>query len=111
MTHFARYTVEKLVSLGCFNQVGGLEVATTPARLEELKRKVGYAASWGIEGRLLTPEEVLAQHPLVNPEMVLGGYHVPTDGLALAAKAVQVLIERTTRAGVTYCAETIVTGI
>ena len=24
MTHFARYTVEKLVSLGCFNQVGGL---------------------------------------------------------------------------------------
>ena len=42
-------------------------MATTPARLEELKRKVGYAASWGIEGRLLTPEEVLAQHPLVNP--------------------------------------------
>lgn len=111
LTHFAQYTVEKLMSLGCFNQVGGLEVATTPARLEELQRKVGYATSWGLEGRLLTPEEVLEQHPMVNPEMVLGGYHVPTDGLALAAKAVQVLIDRTTRAGVTYCAETTVTGI
>lgn len=111
MTRFATYTVEKLLSLGCFNQVGGLEVATTPERLEELKRKVGWAASWGLPGRLLTPEEVLEQHPLVNPEMVLGGYHVPTDGLALAARAVQVLVERTSRAGVTYRAETTVTGI
>jgi len=53
MTLFAKYTVEKLSSLesdglSCFNQVGGLEVATTPARLEELKRKQGYASSWGL---------------------------------------------------------------
>ncbi len=111
MTHFARYTVEKLVSLGCFNQVGGLEVATTPERLGELKRKVGYAASWGIDGHLLDADEVVRQYPLLNPEMVLGGYHVPTDGLALAAKAVQVLIERSTRAGVVFRPETTVTGI
>ena len=56
MTHFARYTVEKLLALesdgqSCFNQVGGLEVATTPERLEELKRKHGYATSWGIEAQ------------------------------------------------------------
>ncbi|HST72652.1 MAG TPA: FAD-dependent oxidoreductase [Kocuria rosea] len=111
MTHFARYTVEKLVSLGCFNQVGGLEVATTPERLGELKRKVGYAASWGIDGHLLDADEVVRRYPLLNPEMVLGGYHVPTDGLALAAKAVQVLIERSTRAGVVFRPETTVTGI
>jgi hypothetical protein len=37
MTLFAKYTVEKLLSLEkdgltCFNQVGGLEVATTDER-------------------------------------------------------------------------------
>ena len=34
MTEFARYTVEKFGSLGAFNAVGGLEVATTEARLD-----------------------------------------------------------------------------
>ncbi|HET7668071.1 MAG TPA: FAD-dependent oxidoreductase, partial [Mycobacterium sp.] len=38
MTEFARYTVDKFAGMDldgqwCFNQVGGLEVATTPERL------------------------------------------------------------------------------
>ena len=51
MTEFASYTVNKLLSLSadgvsCFNQLGGLELATTEARLQDLKRKLGYATSW-----------------------------------------------------------------
>ena len=57
MTLFAKYTVEKFLGLECFNQVGGLEVATTPARVEELKRKHGFAQSWGVESKILTAEE------------------------------------------------------
>lgn len=116
MTQFARYTVEKLKSLAkdgqnCFNQVGGLEVATKPARLEELKRKHGYAASWGIETRLLSSEECVEMYPLLNKQLVLGGLHNPSDGLALAARATQLLIERTRKAGVRYLGSTLVTGI
>ncbi|RAK95218.1 GcvT family protein [Aspergillus ibericus CBS 121593] len=116
MTRFARYTVEKLQSLEedgmpCFNPVGGLEVATTPARLEELKRKHGYATSWGIAARLLTVEECLERYPLLNKDLVLGGLHTPTDGLALAARATQLLIARTQKAGVRYHASTPVTAI
>ncbi|PYI02035.1 Aminomethyltransferase folate-binding domain-containing protein [Aspergillus sclerotiicarbonarius CBS 121057] len=116
MTRFARYTVEKLRSLEedgmpCFNSVGGLEVATTPARLDDLKRKHGYATSWGIDARLLTTEECLERYPLLNKDLVLGGLHTPTDGLALAARATQLLIARTQRAGVRYLASTPVTAI
>ncbi|KAJ5964755.1 FAD dependent oxidoreductase [Penicillium vulpinum] len=116
MTHLARYTVEKLLSLEkdghkCFNQVGGLEVATTPARLEDLKRKHGYASSWGIEARLLSAEEFLKIYPHLNKNIVLGGLHIPSDGLALAARATQLLIERTSKAGVRYLGHTPVTGI
>lgn len=116
MTHLARYTVEKLLSIEkdgkkCFNQVGGLEVATTPARLEELKRKHGYATSWGIESRLVGAEECFQRYPHLNRDMVLGGLHIPSDGLALAARATQLLIERTTKAGVRYLGHTPVTGI
>src|SRR5882762_7750926 len=50
MTEFAAYTVEKFSSLGAFNAVGGLEVATTPERWTDLHRKSGWARSWGVEG-------------------------------------------------------------
>ncbi|NKX51236.1 FAD-binding oxidoreductase, partial [Arthrobacter deserti] len=104
---FARDTVEKLKSIeqggaSCFNQVGGLEIATTETRLADLSRKLGYASSWGIEGRLLDPAECKALYPLLNEDMVLGGLHVPGDGLALAARSVQLLIVRTSAAGVAY---------
>ena len=121
MTEFASYTVDKLLSLSadgasCFNQVGGLELATTEARLQDLKRKLGYATSWGIEGRLIDPDECEKHYPLLNTgagdgNEVLGGLHVPTDGLASAARAVQLLISRTREAGVTYLGSTTVTGI
>ncbi|KAL5429199.1 hypothetical protein PMIN04_000440 [Paraphaeosphaeria minitans] len=116
MTKLAKYTMEKLLSIkkdgqGCFNQVGGLEVATTPERLEELKRRHGFASSWGIDARLISGEECIQMYPLLNKETVLGGLHIPTDGLALAARATQLLIERTSEAGVHYLGNTPVTGI
>ncbi|HEU5483843.1 MAG TPA: FAD-dependent oxidoreductase, partial [Microlunatus sp.] len=111
MTLFAKYTVDKLLSLGCFNQVGGLEVATTEARLQELKRKHGWATSWGIETHLIDTDECLRRYPLLDPDAVLGGLYIPSDGLALAARATQVLIERSRAAGVTYLGHTPVTGI
>src|SRR6187401_1832348 len=91
MTLFAKYTVEKLLALekdgmSCFNQVGGLEVATTVERLEELKRRYGFATSWGIEARLIDAAECVELYPLLNPEIALGGLYVPSDGLALAAR-------------------------
>lgn len=116
MTQLARYTVQKLSSIekdgqNCFNDVGGLEVATTPERVEELKRKDGYAKSWGIEARILSAKECVEMYPHLNKDVVLGGLHTPNDGLALAARATQLLIERTRQAGVRYLDLTPVTGI
>lgn len=116
MSLYAKYTVEKFLKLeedgqSCFNQVGGLEIATTQARLEDIKRKHGYAQSWGIPARFVSPEECLNMYPTLNKDKVLGGLHTPTDGLALAARAVQLLINRTSKAGVEYVGSTKVTGI
>src|ERR1044072_1051618 len=70
MAEFASYTVEKFVGMDldgewCFNQVGGLEVATTPERLAELHRRQGWLDSWGIEARVIGPGEGVELHPLV----------------------------------------------
>ena len=51
----------------CFNQVGGLEVATTPERLADLHRKQGWATSWGVPGRGRRRRGVRAAAPAARP--------------------------------------------
>ncbi|WP_328975257.1 FAD-dependent oxidoreductase [Streptomyces canus] len=109
MTELARYTVEKFCSLDvggqpCFLQVGGLEVATTPERVTELHRRQGWLTSWGVESRIVTADECVDMHPLVNRDRVLAGLHIPTDGLAKAVLAVEAQIRRATERGVTFLA-------
>ncbi|MBB4684096.1 GcvT family protein [Amycolatopsis jiangsuensis] len=107
MTAFATYTMEKFTGLSdgdawCFNQVGGLEVATTPERLADLHRKQGWATSWGVPGEVVGPDRCVELHPLLDRDQVLGGFHTPTDGLAKASRAVAVLISRAEARGAQF---------
>ncbi|MET8978092.1 FAD-dependent oxidoreductase [Streptomyces sp. NPDC004539] len=107
MTELARYTVDKFCSLDvdgqpCFLQVGGLEVATTPERLTELRRRHGWITAWGVEAELIDADACVAKHPLLDRSRVLGGLHVPTDGLAKAVLAVEAQIRRATANGVRF---------
>ncbi|MCR3720148.1 MULTISPECIES: GcvT family protein [Prauserella salsuginis group] len=116
MTEFATYTVEKFKSLHadegwCFNQVGGLEVATTPERLADLHRKQGLATSWGVPGEVISPEECVKLHPLLEADRILGGFHTPTDGLAKAPRAVLALTRRAAARGARFRGEVRVLGI
>lgn len=116
MTAFARYTVEKFCALDhpdgwAFNQVGGLEVATTPERWSDLHRKAGWAQAWGIEGRLLSADECAPLHPLVDPERIFGGFHTPADGLAQAVRAAEAQAHRAMARGATFLPHTEVLGI
>jgi dimethylglycine oxidase len=97
MARFARYTVAKYTELSCFDAVGSLEVATTPDRLQELYRRYGYATSWGIEASLVDPLDL---HPGLDG--VLGGLHVPGDGLADAIRACSVQAARATERGARF---------
>ncbi|MGW7531898.1 GcvT family protein [Amycolatopsis sp. NPDC054798] len=111
MTGFAGYTVAKLLDLGCFHQVGGMEVASTAARWEDLKRKHGWATSWGVEARLIDPGECVRRWPLLDQDQIFGALYVPTDGLAVASRAVEELIKRASSRGARFVGSTRVTGI
>ena len=116
MTTFAAYTVEKFSSLDvdgqwCFNQVGGLEVATTEARLAELHRRQGWATAWGVAGRVIDPQECAKLHPLLDPNRILGGFHVESDGLAKSTRVVVALTRRARSRGAEFRGSTTVVGI
>ncbi|MFQ6325722.1 GcvT family protein [Nocardia sp. CWNU-33] len=116
MTEFARYTTEKFLALDhpdgwAFNPVGGLEVATTPQRWQDLHRKAGWAQSWRIEGRLLDPVECAALHPLLDVDRIIGGFHTPTDGLAKALRAAEAQARLATARGAVFRPHQEVLGI
>ena len=116
MTGFAAYTVAKYSGLEldgrwCFNSVGGLEVATTPERAEDLKRKAGYAASWGVPAHLLDAAECAALHPLLDRDRVLAGFHTPTDGLAKAVRAAEAQARRAIAHGADFLPHHTVVGV
>src|SRR6202040_378551 len=93
------------------NQVGGLEVATTPERLAELHRRQGWATSWGVPGEVVGPERCAQLHPLLDPERVLGGFHTPTDGLAKASRVVVALARRAQARGAVFRASARITEV
>ena len=101
MAQLAQYTVAKLVGLDCFEQVGSLEVATTPARLRELHRRHGFATSWGVPSSVIDAAACAALYPLLS-DIVLGGLHVPSDGLALPVKACEVQAAAATARGARF---------
>jgi dimethylglycine oxidase len=116
MSEFARYTVEKFRALNhpggwAFNPVGGLEVATSAERWADLHRKAGWAQSWGVEGRLLAPDECARLHPLLDRDRILGGFHTPTDGLAKALRAAEAQAQMAMARGATFRPYTEVLGV
>src|SRR5204862_1377294 len=49
MTAFTVESVRQYRELGVFTESGGIEVARTPERMDELHRRIASAKSWGIE--------------------------------------------------------------
>ncbi len=91
--------------------VGGIEVATTPERMHELKRRQGFARSYGLDGtELLTPAETVEKIPLLDPSTILGAYHVPSDGIANGVRLAAALARNAEAKGIAFEGGVTVTG-
>jgi 4-methylaminobutanoate oxidase (formaldehyde-forming) len=91
--------------------VGSLRLASSPERLEELRRQAGFALSVGLPAELLSPGEAQAMFPLMSLEGVTGALYLPDDGTARAPILAQALANGARQEGATFYANTRVTGI
>ena len=99
-------------ALGVNTTCGGIEVARTEARMEELRRRMTSSRVWGIDSALLTPAEVVARVPFVNPDVILGGFYTPSVSVVDSVKAGTIMRERALARGVlTVLDDTEVTGL
>ncbi|SFB28744.1 dimethylglycine oxidase [Amycolatopsis marina] len=115
LSQLAAYTVERFTTdqvdgKPCFHQVGGIEVATTPQRWQDLKRKLGLAQAWGIDADLIGPADVHARIPQIDPGRIHGGLYTPTDGIAKPVRAAEAMARAAQARGVRFQADTRVTG-
>src|SRR5207247_9985680 len=58
MTKFTLDSVRQYKELGVFTQSGGIEVARTAEREQELRRRMASAKSWGIEAELISNADI-----------------------------------------------------
>src|ERR687890_2077563 len=70
-------SVQQYQEMGVFTQSGGIEVARTAERMEELRRRMSSAKAWDIEAELLTPEQVAEKVPFLEPSVIVGGFWSP----------------------------------
>src|SRR5215469_5435872 len=94
MMELTRDSTEQYKELGVFTESGGVEVARTQARMQELRRRCSQAKSWGIPAELLTPEGVRKLVPYLNDSVILGGCHFPTVGVVDSLRAGTLMRER-----------------
>ncbi len=63
-----------------WRQVGSLRLASSPERLLELRRQVGWSRTFGFPMTLLSPGEARDLFPLLGGEGLEGAIYLPTDG-------------------------------
>jgi glycine cleavage system aminomethyltransferase T/glycine/D-amino acid oxidase-like deaminating enzyme len=112
MTSLTLESTRQYKDLDVFLECGGIEVARTEARMQELTRRIVSAGTWGIEpASLLTPLQIRELVPFINEELLLGGFYTPGAGVVDSLRAATIMRERAQQAGMTISANTEVVGL
>jgi len=64
-----------------WREVGGIRLASSAERMEDLKRLVGMARSFGMAMELITPKEAYDLFPIMSLDGVVGAAYTPSDGM------------------------------
>jgi glycine cleavage system aminomethyltransferase T/glycine/D-amino acid oxidase-like deaminating enzyme len=100
MTALTVDSVNQYREMGVFTQSGGIEVARTRERMQELTRRMSSAASWGIEPvSLISPAEVKELVPFIDESILLGGFYTPGVGVVDSLRAGTIMRERAQASG------------
>jgi glycine cleavage system aminomethyltransferase T/glycine/D-amino acid oxidase-like deaminating enzyme len=113
MTQLTLESVRQYRELGVFTESGGIEVARTEERMEELRRRIVSAASWGVEPvSLVSPGQVKELVPFLDESIILGGFYTPSVGVVDSLRAGTIMRERGSESGaLSVLANTEILGI
>jgi glycine cleavage system aminomethyltransferase T/glycine/D-amino acid oxidase-like deaminating enzyme len=100
MTALTLDSMRQYKDLDVFTESGGLEVARTQARMQELHRRMSSAHAWGIDDvSMVTPAEIKQMVPFIDETILLGGFSSPGVGVVDSLRAGTIMRERAVAAG------------
>ena len=112
LTKMMMYSVELYGTLECgWVQCGGIRLACTPEREQEVLRQVAWAKTFGLPLELLEPEEARALFPLMVTDGVRCGSYLATDGYLDPSQLTYALAAGARAGGTQVFTHTRVTGI
>ena len=94
-----------------FRQTGSISVARTQGRMDELRRMISMAKSFGVEMNEIGLDEAKQLWPLLSTEGLVGAVHLPYDGETVPDSTANALATGATRRGVQIIENTPVTNI
>jgi glycine cleavage system aminomethyltransferase T/glycine/D-amino acid oxidase-like deaminating enzyme len=100
MTALTLESVRQYKELEVFTESGGIEVARTEERMQELQRRMSSAAAWGVEPvSIVTPAEIKELVPFIDESVIVGGFYSPGVGVVDSLRAGTIMRERAQEAG------------
>ncbi len=94
-----------------WTECGGIRLACTPEREQEIHRQVAWAKTFGLPLELLSPREAQELFPLMVTDGVRVGSYLPTDGYLDPSQLTYALADGARRGGVNVFTHTRVQGI
>lgn len=94
MTSLTHDSLQQYEDMGVNTTCGGIEVARTPERMDELARRMTSAKTWGLKAQMLTPDEIKEMVPFVNTDILLGGCYYPEVSVVDSLRAGTIMREK-----------------
>jgi glycine cleavage system aminomethyltransferase T/glycine/D-amino acid oxidase-like deaminating enzyme len=113
MTALTLDSLRQYEELGVATICGGIEVARTQERMEELRRRMASGKAWGVDDvSLVTPAEVRELVPFLDESVILGGFYTPGVAVVDSLRAGTLMRERAVQSeALTVSANTEVLGL
>ncbi|MEI7722955.1 MAG: FAD-dependent oxidoreductase [Actinomycetota bacterium] len=93
-------TLERTDTPPGWKECGSIKIASTPERMQEIRRQIGWAKTFGLDLNEISLGEIKDLFPLLNMEGVLGGCYMASDGQVDPSQLTQALASGARKEGV-----------
>jgi len=89
-----------------WRECGSIKLASSPERMEEIRRQIGWARTFGLDLHEISPSEAQELFPLIDLDGVVGACYMPSDGQVDPSQLAQAMASGARKAGVKFFTHT-----
>jgi 4-methylaminobutanoate oxidase (formaldehyde-forming) len=89
-----------------WNECGSIKLASTPERMEEIRRQIGWAKTFNLDLHEISPQEAQAKFPLIDLTGIVGACYMGSDGQVDPSQLAQAMAKGARKNGVSIFTNT-----